>query len=128
MWGVTYTPNFKNATGKMMTKEKDPHGTDPHTPGAKLDAGKPRVGLMLRGFSLALMEVAKVTTVGAEKYSPNGWMEVPDGIDRYDDAKARHMLEGATETYDDDTGTLHMAQEAWNALAKLELCLRKQKK
>ena len=83
---------------------------------------------MLRGFSLALMEVAKVTTVGAEKYSPDGWLDVPDGIDRYDDAKARHMLEGYIETHDGDIGTLHMAQEAWNALAKLELCLRKEQK
>tara|TARA_R110000803_G_scaffold56795_1_gene114208 strand:+ start:1682 stop:2092 length:411 start_codon:yes stop_codon:yes gene_type:complete len=132
VWGVTYTLNFKNATGKIMSinlgeylkGEADPHGTDAHAPGAKLDAGKPRVGLMLSGFARALLAVSEITTHGALKYSENGWMEVPDAPKRYDDAKGRHMLQGYIEERDPDTGLDHLAQEAWNALALLELKLR----
>ena len=93
-------------------------------PGRKDDQGKARVGLMLCDFSLALMAVAEVTTYGAEKYSDSGWLHVEKGISRYDDAKGRHMLLGYRETCDVESGESHLAMEAWNALAKLELMLR----
>lgn len=102
--------------------EHDPHGKQPHEPGAKLDAGKNRLGLVLGGFSLALQEVGKVGTYGAQKYSDNGWLSVPDGEFRYMDAMFRHLL--APEERDPDTGLLHAAHAAWNALAVLELMLR----
>ena len=108
-----------------MTKETDPNGIDAHAPGAKLDEGKPRVGLMLSGFARALLEVSKVTTFGAVKYTANGWRQVPNGIDRYNDAKCRHLLQGYIDDKDQDTDLLHLAQEAWNALAELELTLQK---
>ena len=104
--------------------EKDPNGIDQHEPGAKLDKDKPRVDLMLGGFSKALLAVAEVTTYGANKYSPNGWTEVSDPITRYADAKARHMMQGYTETYDQESGLYHAAHEAWNALAVLEFLIR----
>ena len=108
-------------------KEEDPSGLDQHSPGAKLDQGKPMVSLVLGGFARALMEVAKVGTFGAKKYTPNGWMSVANGIDRYSDAKARHQLyEAMGEEHDPDSGLLHAAHEAWNALAVLELKLREQ--
>ena len=107
----------------MRHTEKDPHGKNSHAPGAKLDAGKVRAGLMLKGFARALLEVAKVTTYGAKKYSENGWKKVPNGIDRYDDALARHFLKSAFEEYSEDDKLLHLAQTAWNALAELELYL-----
>ncbi len=103
--------------------EHDPHGKSPHEPGAKLDAGKNRLGLVLGGFSLALQEVGKVGTYGAQKYSDNGWMSVPNGQERYMDALFRHLL--ASEECDSDTGLLHAAHAAWNALAVLELMVRK---
>ena len=103
--------------------EQDPCGRDPHKGGAKLDDGKVKVNLMLMDFSLALMEVAKVTTHGADKYCASGWVDVPDGTERYADAKARHMLKGYTATYD-ESGLAHAAMEAWNCLAVLELKLR----
>ena len=105
--------------------ETDPNGIDQHTPGAKLDEGKPRVGLMLSGFARALLAVSKVTTFGANKYTANGWRKVPNGIDRYNDAKGRHLLYGYLEDKDPDTDLDHLAQEAWNALAELELTLQK---
>lgn len=108
--------------------EKDPNGIDQHTPGAKLDDGKPMVALMMSGFSLALLEVARVTTFGAKKYTPNGWLHVSDGVNRYNEAKHRHALYEMTgEVFDSDSGLMHAAHEAWNALAKLELQLRARK-
>lgn len=104
-------------------KESDPTGRQAHEPGAKLDQGKVMASL-LKDFSLALTEVAKVCTYGASKYSRGGWQHVPEGIDRYDDAKWRHMLAERHESHDRDTGILHAAHEAWNALARLELILR----
>jgi hypothetical protein len=105
--------------------ELDPHGRDPHAPGAKLDAGKVQPWLCLSGFSNALMAVADVTTKGALKYTPNGWTKVPEGEARYMEAFARHMLLlGSGEKIDKDTSCLHKAQMVWNLLASLELEMR----
>lgn len=107
--------------------EVDPNGLDRHAPGAKLDAGKVRAGLVLGGFARALTEVARVGTYGANKYSPHGWVSVPDGIDRYTDAMHRHLLaEAAGQQRDADTDLLHAAHAAWNTLARLDLMLREQ--
>ena len=104
--------------------ETDPTGRKPQEPGAKLDAGKLQVGLMIFGFANALDAVAAVTTFGARKYTPNGWRQVPDGFNRYTDAMGRHLLaEMKGQSHDPDSGLLHAAQTAWNALARLELLL-----
>lgn len=109
----------------MRTEEFDPHGAAPHSTGAKLDGGKVRPAMVLGGFARALLEVAKVGTYGASKYSDNGWVEVPNGIKRYEEAKVRHWLfERAGRELDEDTQLLHAAHEAWNALARLDLMLR----
>lgn len=103
--------------------ELDPNGKSPHEAGAKLDQGKVMAGL-LQDFSLALMSIAEVGTFGANKYTRGGWQSVENGIERYNDAKWRHALKEHTEPVDADSGLLHTAHEAWNALAKLELILR----
>lgn len=104
--------------------ESDPNGVPAHAPGSKLDNGKTQVWLCISGFSNALEHVAKVSTKGAEKYSPNGWKQVKDGPDRYMQAFARHMLElGKGETLDPGTGCLHIASMCWNLLATMELQL-----
>jgi hypothetical protein len=110
-----------------MNQEQDPNGKAPNEPGAKLDAGKIKVGLMMRGFARALMEVANVTTYGAQKYTENGWTEVPDGVKRYTDAMMRHYLQEERGEVYDESGLPHAAQVAWNALARLELMLREEK-
>ena len=103
----------------------DPNGIDQHAPGAKLDNGKPRHGIVLGAFSNALTEVAKVGTFGANKYSDNGWLSVPNGLARYTDAMLRHhFAEAGGEELDEDSGLSHAAHRAWNALAVLELALR----
>ena len=113
------------------SSEADPSGLSPHAPGAKLDAGKNRVWLMLEGFAPALSllmdehttnpgrrvvaadramirwpwaleAIAEVTTIGAKKYTPGGWAEVENGFARYMDAYGRHGLDRAKgKIYDD---------------------------
>ena len=102
--------------------ENDPTGRNPHEAGAKLDAGKLRAGLVLGDFSRALTEVCAVGTFGANKYTPHGWLSVPDAQQRYTDAMMRHWLKDqAGETVDPDSGLSHKAHFAWNALVILEL-------
>lgn len=103
---------------------RDPNGIDQHAPGAKLDAGKLRPDMVLGGFVNALACVARVGTDGAAKYSDGGWREVPNGFARYGEAELRHrMRRQAGEVLDPESNSLHLAHEAWNALAKLELFL-----
>lgn len=107
--------------------EADPNGKKPGEAGAKLDAGKNRMGLVLFGFARALQEVGRVGTYGANKYSDNGWIAVQDGRRRYTDAMLRHLMKGAAgEDFDPETSLYHAAHAAWNALARLDLMLREQ--
>lgn len=96
------------------------------TGAVKYDGGKPCV---FRGavqyFPRAINAVAEISTFGAKKYAWKGWENVEDGIARYSDAMARHMLKEAQgEEIDPDSGLLHSAHLAWGALARLELILR----
>lgn len=100
--------------------ERDPYGLAPNCPGAKLDAGKPDMSLMV-DFHGAMREVAKVATYGAVKYSRGGWLQVEDGYTRYTAAMLRHTFVGSP--IDDESGLLHAAHAAWNALARLEMLL-----
>lgn len=107
--------------------EVDPNGLSPHTPGAKLDQGKNRLGLVLMDFASALIEVGKVGTYGAKKYTDHGWVSVLEAEQRYTDALFRHLLaEGNGEMKDPDTQLLHAAHAAWNALARLRFILERQ--
>lgn len=120
-------PLYDPSAAAFSHTERDPHGADPHTPGAKLDAGKTRAGLVLGDFARALEQVSRVGTFGAQKYTDHGWLSVPQGQQRYTDAMLRHWLaEHYGPARDDQTGLLHAAHLAWNALARLELMLRAQ--
>ena len=111
--------------------ETDPSGIPLNQAGAKGDAGKPAVWRgLLDYFPRACIAVADVSTRGAQKYSWKGWEEVKDGEARYADALARHILKESIEgPYDVGFGglsdVLHRSQIAWNALALLELTLRR---
>ncbi len=106
--------------------EIDPNGTPANQPGSKLDAGKaPIIRGVIRYFPRALSMVAEVSNFGANKYTWHGWETVPDGFNRYSDAMGRHLVgESVDGNLDPETGLLHAAQVAWNALARLELLLR----
>ena len=141
---------FGGAQSKAETAEQDPQGIPNNRPGAKADAGKPRVGLCLISFlpalrailgdglntlgvigtasarwPRALSEIARITTEGARKYTPNGWLLVSDGANRYMDAWGRHRLEHGLGRLIDDgtggTGCTHIGQASWNLLAALTL-------
>ena len=117
---------FRRFMNQAPKQEKDPSGKAAHTPGAKLDAGKVRPALVLGGFARALLAVSRIGTFGAGKYTENGWVEVSMGEARYDDAKVRHWLfEHAGVECDPESEELHAAHEAWNALARLDLILRR---
>jgi hypothetical protein len=116
------TTNLSEELEEMA--ETDPSGLSANTAGAKLDAGKVRPDLILSGMPRALLAVSDVGTLGANKYSENGWLSVPDGIKRYTAAMDRHRLKESIEPTDPDSELLHAAHLAWNALARLELMLR----
>jgi hypothetical protein len=108
-------------------KEFDPFGKAQHENGSKMDAGKPRLSLVLGDFAHALIAVGHVGTFGAQKYTDSGWMTVPNGRERYTDALLRHLLkEQGGEENDPETGLYHASHAAWNALARLELLLKEQ--
>lgn len=114
-----------------MAEERDPNGLGSKTPGSKLDAGKaPIMRGLLHYFPRACIKVSELSATGAEKYSWNGWANVPDGIERYGDALCRHIVQEAIEGPLDaawlvrDKEVLHATADAWNALARLELILR----
>jgi hypothetical protein len=105
----------------MTLCEKDPNGIDAHAPGAKLDAGKLDI-THLQDVSLALRAVCEVFMFGEKKYTRGGWQAVDGGYERYTKAMLRHYF--TTDDNDPDSGLLHDAHLAWNALARLELRLR----
>lgn len=119
----------ERTTYHPLTSETDPNGKSPKQPGAKLDAGKSPVWQGLFDyFPLACKAVATVSARGADKYAWKGWESVPDGISRYRNAQARHILDESIEGSYGPDGFRHLAQNAWNALAALELTLRQESK
>ena len=118
---------FTDHTGETFKcskclEETDPDGLQQGDTGAKFDQGKIRVGLLKR-FGLALLAVGDLATGGADKYADHGWVDVKDGIQRYDDALFAHYLREMFEDVDPDMKVKHEVQTAWNALAKLQLMI-----
>ena len=113
------------STTERLVREADPNGLSQHVPGAKLDTGKlPVFSSLLVHFPRALAEVTKVAMYGEGKYSAMGWREVDQGIMRYSDALARHLMDEALgRSLDPESGLRHAAHVAWNALARLELLM-----
>jgi hypothetical protein len=90
--------------------------------GKKFDNGKPRVSLL---SSDAIIEVAKVATMGAEKYDDNNWRK---GMkwSRLMDAAERHLLSyNKGDRIDKESNLSHLAHVAWNIMALLEYELNK---
>lgn len=110
-----------------MTKEFTNDAEEKIASGAvKYDGGKAPI---FRGavsyFPRAIEAVAAISAFGASKYAWKGWENVDDGYNRYSDALVRHLgYEGKGEVLDPDSGLLHAAHAAWNALARLELLIK----
>lgn len=84
---------------------------------AKYDNGKLRWDLLpIR----ELEEIVKVYTFGSQKYGDNKWQGLENGKERYYAALLRHLAEYRKgNAIDDESGLLHIAQVAWNAIALL---------
>jgi len=109
------------------TKEFTNDPEDKVTQGAiKYDGGKsPIYRGAIAYFPRAISAVAAVSAFGASKYAWQGWRGVDDGYNRYSDAMVRHLgYEAEGEVLDPDSGLLHAAHSAWNALARLELLIQ----
>jgi len=90
-----------------------------NNPGVKHDQGKPKFSLMP---PLAEMEVVKVLSFGAEKYSPDNWREVEPR--RYVDAAGRHInAHRRGEQADDESELHHLAHAICCLMFQLEKVL-----
>ena len=113
-------------------------GTYSNSQEFKADGGKTRPTLVSIGFAKALRVVQATTDYGAYKYEAHSWKKVPEGIERYTEAAARHRQE--REIYmghfpdamydnltvlaaDEESGIPHIAHEIFCLLAVLELAL-----
>lgn len=96
--------------------------------GIKYDNDKPRLGEMVCDFKLPMLELCKVWEFGANKYSKSNWKLVKDGKDRYTNALLRHLMAEEDDMYDDESGYLHAAHIAFNALARLYFIKQEQHK
>lgn len=78
--------------------------------GRKYDHGKPMMSLLP---PWAMEEIAKVLTLGAQKYEIDNWKRVEDGKQRYMDAMLRHINAFQRgEINDPEFGTHHLAHAA----------------
>ena len=89
--------------------------------GRKYDGGKLRYDLIP---VLALEEVTRVITLGAEKYDPENWKRVPEGRRRYTAAAFRHIEAWRKGEITDEIGTHHIANAISNLMFILEKELR----
>lgn len=90
--------------------------------GLKFDGDKPKLDLLVDGVPVALEEVGKILTFGAQKYAAHSWKTVPNNKERYKAALVRHLLAHSRgEVIDPESGLPHLAHLACNALFILEL-------
>ncbi len=88
----------------------------------RYNSGKPRYDLLPPD---ALNELAEVFTKGAEKYAPRNWEKGMDWGKCFA-SLLRHAFKWAKgEDRDEETGCLHMAHVAWNALVLCSYAMRK---
>lgn len=74
--------------------------------------------LVRRQLAVAFIDVVKVGTLGAAKYTDYGWAAVPQAGRRYTDAAVRHLvMDGNSE----DFQLPHIAHAMWNLLAILSI-------
>lgn len=96
--------------------------------------GKVRMELFDSGFPNAVYEIAKVMTWANENkgYKDNDWKTIPDAENAFKGAAARHRVkqnmqrsfgEDLLNCADEESNITHLAHEAFNVLALLELAL-----
>lgn len=106
----------------------------PESPLDKRKNGKIRMELVDQGFPLALMELGRVMTWANENkgYKDHDWKQLPDAENGFKGAAARHRAKFDAQRafgnemlgcVDEESGIIHLAHEAFNILALLELAL-----
>lgn len=96
--------------------------------------GKVPVHMVIDGFPLSLVEISKVMgwARDVKGYELHDWRNIPDADNALSSAGYRHMLENsiqkskglrATERVDDESRLIHLAHQAFNLLAEMELIL-----
>lgn len=103
-----YHPGYEDAVPLVSTPmSKEMKEWEEKTKGRKFDGGKLEYGLLP---PLALEEVVKVLTFGAQKYDRDNWQKVPDSKRRYFDALQRHVWAWKRgEQLDPESGIHHLA-------------------
>ena len=88
----------------------------------KKSDGKIAIYDMLVDFNLALIEIAKVTTYDNQipGRAPGSWRAVAEFEREYNNAKARHMMAGMLDQFDNESKLYHLAHDIWNGLALLQ--------
>lgn len=95
---------------------------------------KIRMELVDQGFPNALLELAKVMTWASQNkgYKDHDWKNIPNAENAFKGAAARHRVKfDAQRSFgneildctDEESGIIHLAHEAFNVLALLELAL-----
>lgn len=73
-------------------------------------------------------KIVEIYTFGAKKYKENSWQNLPDGYQRYKAALFRHITAYEKgEVYDSESGCMHLAHAAWNAIAMLYFGMKEEK-
>lgn len=73
-------------------------------------------------------KIVEVYHFGSLKYAPNSWKGLEDGENRYRAALLRHLTAHEKgELRDSESGLLHTAHLAWNAIALLYFAIEKEK-
>lgn len=90
--------------------------------------GKIRMDLVMQDMPRAIEALARVMTWALDEkgYKESDWLHVPDAIDKYSGGMHRHdNKEKRGQEFDDESGLEHAIHTAWNAMARVELILRK---
>jgi hypothetical protein len=99
--------------------------------GIKFNDKKSKLHLIFRQFPRAISKITDLSQYGHLKYSEGdedyqNFSRVPEADTAYQDAMLRHISDMYSKGEIDESGFHHKAHIAWNALADLELILRKQ--
>lgn len=90
--------------------------------------GKVRMDLVMQDMPRAIEALARVMTwaLDSKGYKESDWLHVPDAINKYSGGMHRHdNKEKRGQEFDDESGLEHAIHTAWNAMARVELILRK---
>lgn len=70
-------------------------------------------------------KIVEVYHFGSLKYAPHSWKDLENGEERYRAALMRHLTAHFKgELRDEESGLLHAAHMAWNAIAMLHFAIK----